>query len=642
VPEARILVVEDETIVAMDIRGTLQRLGYDVVAVVSSGDAAVEAAAEQRPDLVLMDIRLQGGMDGVEAAVRIREKSPVPIVFLTAHADEGTLERTKLAAPYGYVLKPFDDGELSRAVELALHRHREESEQLVQAEDALWDSEERFRLLVDAVQDYAITIIDRTGRIVTWNSGAEKMTGYRAQEVIGRSASIFYLDDQVSSEEALRRDLARQSETESLELEEWRVRKDGSRFLVQSVRCPIRDRNGHISGYATVSRDVTQRRMLEAQLLQSQKLESLGKLAGGIAHDFNNMLMVIVARTELLSRLNGGAQPQQRYIEDIKTAAAKSAAMTQQLLAAARRQVLQPHVVDLNEMVRSTMRLLTPSIGEDIDIRTELDPKLWPVFADPGKLHQVLMNLALNARDAMPSGGALTIETRNFHATKAYLRQHPELKEGDHVVLVVSDNGDGMPPEVQQRIYDPFFTTKEAGTGLGLAVVRGIIEQTGGCIWLYSESGQGTTFKIFIPRQKEQSEVEAVREPSLPDDEPSETILLVEDEMLLRKIVEETLLEHGYHVLTADGPQEALTVSRNCEGTIDLLLTDVVMPKMNGRQLAEVLIQERPALKVVFMSGYTDNAIVHHGTLDPGVLFLEKPAPPQALLQIVRTALSGG
>jgi CheY-like chemotaxis protein len=303
--------------------------------------------------------------------------------------------------------------------------------------------------------------------------------------------------------------------------------------------------------------------------------------------------------------------------------------------------VLQPQIANLNEIVRSTMRLLSSSIGEDIEIRTEMQPDLWPVYADPGKLHQVLMNLTLNARDAMPGGGSLIIETRNFHATRNYLRQHPALREGDHVVLIVSDSGHGMPTDVQQRIYDPFYTTKDTGTGLGLAVVRGIIEQTGGQIWLYSEVGQGTTFKIFFPRQRDEGAADVAAEPEIVEEDATETILVVEDETLLRTIIEEILRDSGYHVLTAASPAEALALSRTHLGEIDLLLTDVVMPEMNGRQLAERLSAERPSMKVVFMSGYTDNAIVHQGVLDEGVLFLEKPAPPHALLQIVRTALSG-
>ncbi len=587
-----------------------------------------------------MDITLQGAMDGTEAARVIHERLGTPIVFLTAHADQGTVERSKGAAPYGYLVKPFDDRILPRVIELALIRHRDEKAVRAEDQDALWTSEERYRLLVDAIEDYALLILDLSGRIVSWNTGAERLTGYRAEEIIGQPATIYYPENE-RDPEAFQRELATVIEKGSFDVEGWRVRKDGSRFLAQTTRSAIRDRTGRVSGFAAVTRDVTQRRMIEAQLLQSQKLESLGKLAGGIAHDFNNMLMVIVSRAEMLLRLTGGIQPQHRYLEDIKAAAAKSGDLTQQLLAAARRQVMQPQAVDVNEIARSTMRLLSSSIGEDILIHTQLQPDLWPVYADPGKLHQVLMNLTFNARDAMPNGGTLTVETRNFQSSVSYRRQHPELPEGDHVVLIVSDSGHGMPAEVQQRIYDPFFSTKTTGTGLGLAVVRGIVEQTGGHIWLYSEVGHGTTFKIFFPRHGHVAAdaVTGGEEDSVLDD-ATETILVVEDEDLLRTILQETLTEHGYRVLTAASPADALLLSRTHIGEIDLLLTDVVMPGMNGQALAQRLTAERSNLVVVYMSGYTDNAIVHQGVLDAGVFFIEKPTAPEALLQLIRTALN--
>ena len=638
--EDRILIVEDETIVAMDISRILHGLGYNVVAIVGSGPAAIEAAGVHQPDLVLMDIRLQGPMDGTEAATVIHERHRIPIVFLTAHADQVTVDRSKSAAPYGYVIKPFDSGELARAIELALHRHREERASRVQDQDALWASEERFRLLVDAIRDYSISIVDNHGDVVTWNPGAERMTGYRAEEIIGRSILMFYPED-ARDPDAFQQELATVREKGSIEFEAWRVRKDGSRFLAHVVRSAIADRTGAILGYATVIQDITARRILEAQLLQSQKLESLGQLAGGIAHDFNNMLMVILSRVELLLRQNRGNPQQTRYLEDIKTAAAKSGGLTQQLLAASRRQVLQPQIVYINEIVMSAVRLLSSSIGEDISLRTQLDPNLGPVYADPGKLHQVLMNLTLNARDAMPNGGVLSIETRNFDVSRSYMGQHPHLREGAYVVLIVSDSGVGMPSEVQQRIYDPFFTTKETGTGLGLAVVRGIVEQTGGHIWLYSELGHGTTFKIFFPRHGTAHAGDTGQDVEPTKEAATETILVVEDEELVRTIIQETLTEHGYNVLSAASPAEALALSRRHLDRIDLLLTDVVMPGMNGRVLADHLTAERPEMKVVFMSGYTDDTIVHQGVLDPDVLFLEKPASPEALLQLIRTALNG-
>jgi two-component system, cell cycle sensor histidine kinase and response regulator CckA len=629
--ETQILVVEDEAIVAMDIAATLRRFGYHVSAVVDSGPAAIDATAATSPDLVLMDIRLSGPMDGIEASSVIRERFKIPVVFLTAHADEATVERSASAAPYGYVLKPFDDGDLRRAIEFALTRHRAER-------DVLWESEEHLRLLIDAVRDYAIIVLGLDGRIASWNTGAERMTGYTAEEIVGKAITVLYPETE-RDVDVLRGELEMVVKSGSRESEAWRLRKDGMRFLAQIVRTPIADRGGRVVGFATVMQDVTERRRLEAHILEAEKLDNLGRLAGGIAHDFNNMLMVIFSRIEALARTVGAEQPAKRFVDDIRSAATKSRNLTQQLLAAARRQILQPQVTDLNESITSAIRLLASSIGEDIAISTTLQPDLWPVFVDPGKLHQVLMNLALNARDAMPAGGSLTIETRNFRATTSYVRQHRQLAEGDYVLLVVSDTGFGIPADIRDSVFNPFFSTKAAGTGLGLAVVKGIVEQTGGQVWLYSEVNQGTTFKIFLPRLRDAARHEQPRPEAEVLEHGTETILLVEDEALLRTIISETLEEYGYRVFAAATPAEALTLSATKTETIDLLLTDVIMPGMNGRALAERITAQRPGIRVLFMSGYTDNAIVHHGVLDAGVHFMEKPVPTPTLLHAVREAL---
>jgi len=332
-------------------------------------------------------------------------------------------------------------------------------------------------------------------------------------------------------------------------------------------------------------------------------------------------------------------QPAQRYLDDIRAAATRNRDLTQQLVAAARKQILQPQVLLVSDTVESTMKLLAPTLGENVAIRVDLDAALWNVYADPGKLNQVVMNLALNARDAMPGGGRLTIEARNLRVDETYARQHPAVRRGDYVQLIVSDNGTGISPEVREHIFDPFFTTKSTGTGLGLAVVRGIIEQTGGCIWVYSEIGEGTTFKVLLPRHAGAAERSLDEPESLPL-HGHDTVLLVEDEHLLRAVVKDTLEEHGYRVLEAAAAAEALSISRSFPGTIALLLTDVIMPDVSGPALAETLLQERPELRVIFTSGYTDDVIVHHGVLDPGVRFLEKPATTNTLLRAVSEALS--
>jgi len=637
VQQRRILVVEDEMIVAMDIAQGLRRLGYEVTSVVDTGERAMAAAEADRPDLILMDIRLKGSLDGIDAARIIRRRMAVPVVFLTAYADATTVERSKEVAPYGYLVKPFDERDLHRAVELAFTRAEVEATTRHAADEALWQSEEKFRLLVDAVEDYAMYLIDLDGRIVSWNRGAERITGYTEEDVLGMPLSILYADGALD----LDKELVDLREKGRVEKEEWRARKDGTRYLAHVIRTPTFDRNGQRRGFASVSHNITEQRALESQMLQMQKLDALGKLAGGIAHDFNNMLMVIFSRCDLLRPLLRQQQPQSRFLEDIVSAAKRSRDMTQQLLAAARRQVLTPEVVDLGEVLASTLQLLSRSLGEHITIRTDFEHAHWPLYVDPSKLHQVVLNLALNARDAMPRGGTLSIETRNVAVDALYTRQHPQLHVGDYVALIVSDTGTGIPVEIRDQIYDPFFSTKEAsgGTGLGLAVVRGIVERSGGAIWMYSENDRGTTFKVFLPRHAGEAVAPvAVEEDVLPE-RGTETILLVEDEDLLRTILAEALQEHGYEVLAAANAAEALAISRSREGPLDLLLTDVVMPGMSGRVLAEQLTSERPDLRVVYMSGYTDDAMIHNGVLDAKVHFLEKPVATSKLVQTLRAAL---
>jgi CheY-like chemotaxis protein len=349
--------------------------------------------------------------------------------------------------------------------------------------------------------------------------------------------------------------------------------------------------------------------------------------------------MVILTRCELLLRILD-SEKERRYVADIRDAAQKNRDLTQQLLALARRQVLELHSVKLNDVVAEAIQLLRPTLGEHIDTQVVLEPALWNVHADKGKMHQVLLNLAINARDAMPNGGTLVIETRNVRIDDAYAKQHIGLDEGEYVSLMVSDTGGGIPREIRDRIYDPFFTTKAMGqgTGLGLAVVRGIVEQSGGGIWMYSEENQGTVFKIFLPRHRgAESGREPVEEEAVPP-RGDETVLLVEDEELLRKVMRDTLEDHGYKVLAASSPREALEIARRSE-PIHLLLSDVVMPGMEGRQLAGLICEARPGLPVILMSGYTDHVVAQNGFVDAATHFLQKPIATVTLLRAVRDAL---
>ncbi|HVY37183.1 MAG TPA: ATP-binding protein [Polyangia bacterium] len=382
-------------------------------------------------------------------------------------------------------------------------------------------------------------------------------------------------------------------------------------------------------------------RKSEEQLRQSQKLEALGRLAGGIAHDFNNLLSVILSCAEIVSADLKPGDPAGIELQEIKKAGGRAAELTRQMLAFSRQQVLDLRIVDLNEVVAGVNKMLARVLGEDVELKALLAPRLANVRADPGQIEQVLMNLVVNARDAMPSGGKLTIETSNVELDAAYAREHLGVPPGRYVMLAVSDTGTGMDRNTQARIFEPFFTTKDLGrgTGLGLSTVFGIVKQIEGHIWVYSEPGAGTTFKIYLPQADGKVAAPPAAGPPAPDLRGTETILLVEDEEQVRAVAVGILKKAGYHVLEARTPGEALLASEEHPVEIHLLVTDVVMPKMNGRQLADRIAAMRPAIKTIFMSGYTDNVILHHGVLDAGVAFLQKPFTPTSLARKVREVL---
>jgi signal transduction histidine kinase len=379
----------------------------------------------------------------------------------------------------------------------------------------------------------------------------------------------------------------------------------------------------------------------EEQLRQSQKMDAIGQLAGGVAHDFNNLLTAICGHSELSLKHLAPQDPLHRHLEQIKKSGERAAALTRQLLAFSRKQILQPKIIDLNQIVVDMNKMLQRLIGEDIDLLMGLAADLGKVKADPNQIEQILLNLSINARDAMPKGGRLTIETSNVHLSEEYSREHVSVRPGRYVMLAVSDNGCGMDAKTQTHIFEPFFTTKEVGkgTGLGLATVYGIVKQSEGTIWLYSEVGRGTAFKIYLPCAEapvKEVEVEADDRESL---QGTETVLLVEDEAVVREMATEILRDAGYHVLEAKHGPEALILGSRHSGAIHLMLTDVVMPQMSGRELAEQLTPLRRDMKVLYMSGYTDDAIVHHGVLDEGTAFIGKPFTPSALARKVREIL---
>ena len=489
---------------------------------------------------------------------------------------------------------------------------------------------------------------DREGCFTLVNQATAEVYGTSVQELIGKTdADLNSNPEEVAN---FRRDDLEVMERleEKFIPEEMITDSRGQRRWLQTVKRPILSEDGTARQILGISTDITARKQAEEalhnseeQLRQAQKMEAVGMLAGGVAHDFNNLLTAINGHSELALKVLAPDDPIYRRIEQIKKAGDRAAALTRQLLAFSRKQILKPKVLDLNHIVVEMNKMLQRLIGEDIDLLMGLDADLGKIKADPNQIEQVLLNLSVNARDAMPKGGKLTIETSNVELGEEFGGSHLSVPPGQYVMLAMSDTGCGMDAETQARIFEPFFTTKEIGkgTGLGLATVYGIVKQSGGSIWVYSEVGHGTTFKVYLPCVAAQLRVGPV---TLVDPESfrgSETVLLVEDEEVVREMVGDMLRDSGYHVIEAKDGNEALFLSKQHRGDIHLMLTDVVMPQMSGRELAEQLTLRRPETNVLYMSGYTDDAIVHHGVLVEGTAFIGKPFSPDTLARKVREIL---
>jgi PAS domain S-box-containing protein len=511
---------------------------------------------------------------------------------------------------------------------------------LEESNQALRESEESYRTVTETASDAMITV-DDDSTIVFVNHAAAKTFGYAREEMLGERLVMLMPD--------VLRDLhltsfKRYNETgqkhiawEAVEL--TGLHKSGKEIPLEiSFGEFIRGNKRYFTG---IARDITDRKHMEEQLRQSQKMEAIGQLAGGVAHDFNNLLTVIVGYSQLI--VGHSTTPDVRSgIEEIGRAAERASALTRQLLAFSRKQIMQPEVVDLNKIVTELHKFLARLIGEHIELDTHLEPALDLIRIDPSQMEQVIVNLAVNSRDAMPEGGKLTIETENLYLDEEYCLLHTEVQPGWYVRLAVSDTGAGMNETTKARLFEPFFTTKETGkgTGLGLSTVHGIVKQSGGQIWVYSEVGHGTTFKIYFPRAAVQADAER-RERSESSASPggSETILLVEDDESVRSLAAAVLMQNGYTLMETGDPKAALSMVAGHEGPIDLLITDVVMPGLSGRRLVGELSPLLPGMRVLYMSGYTDNAIVHHGVLDEGLAFLQKPFAPETLLRKVRDVL---
>jgi two-component system cell cycle sensor histidine kinase/response regulator CckA len=629
----RALIIEDSDTDAELLLLELKRAGYQTEHARVQTAAELAAALQEEWDIALSDYSMPGfgGMEALEI-VKASAKN-IPFIIIS-----GTIgEETAVAALQGGADDFLVKGKLGRLGAAIERSCREQSSRLAreQAERALRDSEERYRRIIETTNE-GVWWLDAATKATFVNERLAQLLGYSSQELLGESMLDFVHE---ASRQAVSDGVAAHPHGAVRQIEARLVCSDGKDLWVLLDAAPIFEGARHLGSLVMVM-DITQRKRLEEQLRQSQKMEAIGSLAGGIAHDFNNLLSVILGYAELiLSDLKPG-DPIRDDLTELNHASERARELTKQLLAFSRRQVLEPRTLDLNQVLRGMEQMLRRLLREDVELSFFTSPSLGRICADAGQVEQIVMNLIVNARDALVGDGKVAIETSNVELDAEYAAAHHGVAAGSYVMLAVTDTGTGMDAATQARIFEPFFTTKdkERGTGLGLATVFGIVKQSGGHIWVYSEVGKGTTFRIYFPRTEGSVEQPApVIEPATL--RGTETILIVEDQDQVRSLMRLSLRRQGYNVLEAPNAGEALLICEKFSAKIHLLLTDVIMPRMSGRELAERLAPLRPEMLVLYVSGYTENSIVHHGVLDAGVAFVQKPITPDALVRKVRQLL---
>jgi len=731
--KASILIVEDEAIIASVIAAALRKFEYEVIDILNTGEAAVSQALKKKPDLILMDIRLQGAVDGIAAAEQIQKKLDIPIIYLTAYADDPTLERAKKTRPYGYIPKPFQEIELKTTIEMALYKHGFEIQ--------LKASEARFRSLFENSQD-VIYISDKTGNLLEMNPAGLSLFGYERGEIVGTEPDYIYVDPQdrktflaqlkhkknvkdhelrlqnkkgdiilalltanatidmngkVNGIQGIIRDVTEKKKreetlnllqtainssseavvitdregsivytnpafealtgysalealgknpsflksekySEELNKQMWDTiatgkswsgefinqHKDGSLFHQRSIVSPVFDEQGAISHYVNIASDISKEKKLEEQLIQAAKMDSLGRLASGIAHDFNNYLTIINGYSEMLLYENENNNNSDR-LRIIFQAGINASKLVAKILGFSRSQSAAPTVIDVNKTMKDLEKMVRRLLGEGIELKLDLHPDAGRILIDSLQIEQVLINLVMNARDAMPAGGSLTLETVPFHVDDDLAAEHPGMAPGDYASVRVRDNGSGMEPQVLARMFEPFFTTKPKGegTGLGLSSVFGIVSQNQGAVLAQSEPGRGSTFQVLLPRISET----ATREPAPIAEQHFEgrSVLLVEDEQDIRELMREILESLGMRVHEAADGKQALETAAAIK-RIDLLFCDVVLPGFSGVEVAERVRELHPGTAVIFTSGHSEVYLKRAGLELPKVHFIEKPS----------------
>ena len=597
--------------------------------------------------VILLDLGLpdESGLRTLQRIIPVAQEAS--IVVITGLQDEELGIAAIREGAHDYLIKgQVDGGQLRRILRYAVERHKMQSDlqaeidRRARVQQALELSEERYRLLLETAPT-GIVITNERGRVVQANAEALRIFGYVRRELIGQTIDMLLPERLCHAHEEKLSVYMKEPHVRPMGLELFARRKDGTEFPAEISLGPLATGEGTLVSATVV--DITARKKMEEQLRIAQRMEAIGNLAGGVAHDFNNLLAVILGCSDVVLDTLAPGHPAAKKVEMIRKAGASAAELTRQLLAFSRQQMLQPRVLDLKEIVERTEVLLRHLLGENIALTISLEASLGCVKADPGQVEQVLLNLAVNSRDAMPQGGRLKIEAHNCELDDSYKDEQETVIPGRYVMLAVEDTGCGMDRETQSRIFDPFFTTKEIGkgTGLGLAIVYGIVKQSGGYIRVDSAPGKGSKFKVYLPRVEETAEPSKEEESEATVLRGCETILLAEDSASLREVAGQYLESLGYTVLEAPSGPEALERAKDFQGPIHLLLTDVVMPEMSGPELAVHMAALRPGIKVILTSGYTDDTILRQGELEPGVVFIQKPYRPKALVRKIREVLGG-